>query len=306
MFESLETGPGLDLILSLQAGRNEFLEILVILLDFMGDELFFIALTALIYWTMSKRIGVRAYFALVVISIAVFVLKDLFGRPRPFVVSELVQPVFETEGFGIPSGHTAIALMLWGYLAYAVRKTWFTALVVFYVLLQGVGRMIAGVHYPQDIVAGLLLGGVTLALYIPLADRVAVIWQQRAAWQQVLIALVFAAIGLLFFSQSEDTLTIIALLAGGCLGITLQQFIAQFSPHPAAARRAIQYLIGLALSIGILFGLDVLFGDAEPAALLRIVRYALVAIFALALWPWLSIQAGLMTQAESKSVTQAA
>lgn len=302
----MEMGWGLDVVLSLQASRNEFLEILVTVLNFMGEELFFVAIIALVYWSFSKRVGTRALIALVVISLAVFIFKDLLGRPRPFQVSQLVQPVFEAEGFGIPSGHTAVALTLWGYLAFVIRKAWVTVLVVLYVMAQGLGRMIAGVHFPQDIIAGLILGSVILALYIPLADRAMALWKQRSLWQQVAVALIFAALGLLIFPDSEANLTVVGLLVGGCLGIAFESRFVQFKIHEALARRAIQYLLGLALSIALLLGLDVLFGEAEPAHILRLIRYASVAIFALTIWPYLSIQAGLMHAEPHKSVPQAA
>lgn len=293
MFEALETGSSLDLILALQDARNGALEALVTALDLLGGELFFIAFLALIYWAFSKKYGLRMYFALMLISLAVFALKDLLGRPRPYQISELVMPVFEEEGFGIPSGHTAITVMVWGYFAYWIRKTWVSALAVIYMVMQGVGRMIAGVHFPQDVIAGLLLGLVLLLIYIRTDDVVAAWWQRQALVLKVIAAIVIAGAGLLL-SSDAGVLTIIGLLSGGILGIALEARAVSFMPHGGSVQRVVQYVLGLVLSIALLFGLDVLFGEGEPAGLLRVIRYALVAIFALGIWPWVSLRVGLL------------
>lgn len=305
LFEAAESGWGLDAVLSLQAGRVEWLDLLVTLLDFMGDELFFIALLALIYWVFNKGLGMRMYFALIVISLAVFTFKDLFGRPRPFQFSADVMPLFAADGFGIPSGHTALALVIWGYLAYALRRTWVTVLVVAYVVLQAWGRVYAGVHYPQDVVAGAVLGLVTLALYIPTAERVAPMWLARPLWQQAIAVLVVGALGVVLYTGNDDALTVVGLLVGGSLAASLEHRSVQFQVHAAPARRAAQYALGLVLSIVLLFGLDILFGESEPANILRVLRYALVALFALALWPYLSIRTNLMRSTTARPQAQA-
>lgn len=83
-------------------------------------------------------------------------LKAWAGRPRPSGVE--VHEV--ADGFGYPSGHTAIACALAVVLAAhlpAGRRWLVGALAV----AVGIGRVHAGVHYPLDVVGG-ALGGVAV------------------------------------------------------------------------------------------------------------------------------------------------
>jgi membrane-associated phospholipid phosphatase len=97
-------------------------------------------------------------------------LKGLFARPRPSFADPLV---LET-GYGFPSGHAMLSLIVYGVLAYFAvlgLRTWRarTAVVLgaaLLVLLIGFSRMYLGVHYFSDVVAGCTAGGVWLSALI--------------------------------------------------------------------------------------------------------------------------------------------
>lgn len=97
-------------------------------------------------------------------------LKMIFRTPRPFLVTELdITPIFFYGGINaFPSGHAAL------FMALAVT-TWFHdraagVLVMFCALLIGVARVMAGVHFPIDIIGGYCIG-VFLSLAIMFFDR---------------------------------------------------------------------------------------------------------------------------------------
>lgn len=87
-----------------------------------------------------------------------FVIGLLSFRYRPFMVHEQVHLLIEKSGLekSFPSDHTAIAFALatilflhnrrWGIVAYVIA------------LLIGVGRIYVGVHYPTDILGGIVVG----------------------------------------------------------------------------------------------------------------------------------------------------
>jgi len=99
-------------------------------------------------------------------SLATRLLKETFERTRPDGAHELV------AGFSMPSGHAgssaafamSIALAVHGMrLALPVR----IALATF-ALVVGVSRVVLGVHYPSDVLAGWCLGcGIALLLSVP-------------------------------------------------------------------------------------------------------------------------------------------
>ncbi len=309
MFEALETGIGLDIVLWFQQNRTAWMEVMVQILDQIGLDLGYVALFGFIFWSVNKRHGIRLTFALVVIAIVSFALKDALMRPRPYVVSDLVNPVFEADGFGIPSGHTSFAVMIWGYIAIWVRKGWVWGLAISYMLLQGVGRMIAGVHYPQSIVAGFLVGLIILAIYYPTARRFGQFWLRQSLATQfaisIFIPVVMAIIGMslaLEAYQVEAYLTMIGLSMGIGLGASIEQHFVQFEPPSEPAKRLAIFIIGAVILVAILLGLspvfDLIAETGIVAYILRIVRYALTGFTAIALVPMLGIQLNLLEKSQ--------
>ena len=101
--------------------------------------------------------------------VVVYVAKLLFALPRP----DLWPPLTLAEGFGYPSGHTALATVTYGLgalLALTVQRPLPYRLLVVAIgctlaLLVGVSRIYLGVHYPTDVVGGLLLGCALIAAW---------------------------------------------------------------------------------------------------------------------------------------------
>jgi len=89
-------------------------------------------------------------------------LKDFYARPRP----ELIPGLSEVFSPSFPSGHAMMSAMIYGSLA--VLVAWFVnerglrifliGLAAGLVMLIGLTRIILGVHFPSDVVAGWLIG----------------------------------------------------------------------------------------------------------------------------------------------------
>lgn len=101
-----------------------------------------------------------------------FLGKLWFNRPRPLLA------VFHETDFSFPSGHAAIAVAFYGYLAYILIKSlkgryqWtIIILTVLMVGLIGFSRLYLGVHYVSDVLAGYLVGALALIMGIELTDQ---------------------------------------------------------------------------------------------------------------------------------------
>ena len=312
MFDALESGIGLETVLWLQDARFGLLNSLAAFLDFAGDELFYIIIFGLIYWTFNKKLGLRMFMALIVVSLLTFLAKDMLGRERPYQLSDAVIPLFDEHGFGIPSGHTSMTLMVWGYLAWWLKRRDVWVAVIGYVVMQAFSRMIAGVHFPQDVIGGMVLGAIVLVLYIPLAERFAAVWSGWSTTMQagvtVTAAVLLSVMVMLAFADMvrwEDYLTMAGLLLGAGLGVIFEREAVRFVPHPNRTRRLVQYLVGIALMIVLLFGLKFAFAAITEtgylAGMLRVIRYGLLTFFALGVYPYISIRAGLAQSEKVKN-----
>lgn len=85
------------------------------------------------------------------------IIKLAIKYPRPFLVYEDIEPlIIHGDYDSFPSGHATF------FMAFAVAVYFFHKKLglsfVFLAILIGVARVIAGVHYPVDIVVGFMLG----------------------------------------------------------------------------------------------------------------------------------------------------
>ncbi|EKP0314382.1 phosphatase PAP2 family protein [Aeromonas veronii] len=105
-------------------------------------------------------------FAMLWLGLLVQASKEGIGWPRPFHL----QPLLATQsaqGFGMPSGHTASALLFWGALLgwfWPARRGLAYSLALLLALTTGLARVWLGVHFISDVAAGLLIGALLLAV----------------------------------------------------------------------------------------------------------------------------------------------
>ena len=99
--------------------------------------------------------------------------KVLVERVRP---SGLIPSVIETS-FSFPSGHATAAMALYGFLTYFLcalfpeKKAAVLTAAVLLIGVIGFSRLYLGVHFPSDVLAGYLVGGLWLFIGIAVAKR---------------------------------------------------------------------------------------------------------------------------------------
>jgi len=88
-----------------------------------------------------------------------FIIKNITQIPRPFDGLSGVHQLVSEIGFSFPSGHTTLFSAL-AVVIYLFNKK-LGILFMFGAILIGLSRIIVGVHYPIDILGGVILGGLT-------------------------------------------------------------------------------------------------------------------------------------------------
>jgi undecaprenyl-diphosphatase len=153
----------------------KFCDVLFELITHLGDAgLFWIAVAVvLLFFKKTRRVGVNMGLALILgLIFGNLIMKNLFQRARPYtheeiaMIKESMLLIKTPSDFSFPSGHTlgsfngAISIFLY-------NKKWGVAALCLATLIA-FSRMYLFVHFPTDIIGGILLaaGCSILSYYI--------------------------------------------------------------------------------------------------------------------------------------------
>ena len=121
-------------------------------------------------WTSDVQVKQMVFVALLSAFFSRFFITDLvrffYSRPRPFETMDIYQLVAHDGGSSFPSGHAAFFFALAAGVFIYYRK--WGILFYLFALAMGISRVIAGVHFPSDILGGAVIGIVSayLVFYI--------------------------------------------------------------------------------------------------------------------------------------------
>lgn len=120
-------------------------------------------LISIIYWCVDSEAGIYLFSLNSLGLMFIQFLKTTACVYRPWILSDKIKPVEAAvamaKGYSFPSGHTIISATSWGGFAFLLRKKRIiSTLIVLFILLIGFSRNYLGVHTPQDVVVGFLLG----------------------------------------------------------------------------------------------------------------------------------------------------
>lgn len=126
----------------------------------LGDAgMIWILLTAIfLIMPKTRRTGSIMLAALLVQTILCnVILKNLFARTRPYDVNTTIQLLVpKLQDFSFPSGHTSASFTIVSALYFAKDSLWKPTLIL--ACLIAVSRLYLYVHYPTDVLGGIILG----------------------------------------------------------------------------------------------------------------------------------------------------
>ena len=140
--------------------RCDWLTDIIRAITLMGDNglIWLVLLLLLLIYPKTRKLGLVAGLSFLLCVGVAEVIKNLVMRPRPFLtIAELVPLVKPPQSYSFPSVHTVSSfsvawILLWSQEGKAVRYTVFA-----FALLMAFSRLYVGVHYPSDVLTGILL-----------------------------------------------------------------------------------------------------------------------------------------------------
>lgn len=128
----------------------------------------------------TRRVGAASALSLILTFLVVNLgIKNIVGRIRPYeAIVGLTRLVPAENSFSFPSGHSAHAFAV-GVVIFLMlpRKIGVPTLVLSFLI--AVSRMYVGVHYPTDVLAGILIGSAIAGFSVWIVGKAMEKWNKR-------------------------------------------------------------------------------------------------------------------------------
>jgi membrane-associated phospholipid phosphatase len=296
---------GIEIIKTLQGISTE-LDNVFKLITLTGDTLIYILLIVIIFWTISKRLGIYLAYCLSISGWINGFLKGLFGWERPIInYPTEFRNISSTSGYSFPSGHSQSTGSLWGFLILYYRNSprllqYLLPLGIISLILVPISRVYLAVHYPSDVIVGVVLGLIIGILFVAYHQKVE-IWVSNLQfiYQVILsfiisICLLLITIGTTILSGHDLHVASLGGMSGVILGLNLglilESNIIRFDIKPKK-----NWMYGLRILLGFILisvpyiavsGIFSSLKDSDLEFIREFIRYAFVAFFGVAVVPW--------------------
>ena len=165
------------LLRSIYVHRITFLDpAFIIFTDTAGYFAFGLPILALIISFINKNKVLRNNAIKLVVPVAISaiianILKYSIDLPRPYEIYPFIEKLSVGGSPSFPSGHTADAFAFAVGLALLFPKWYIIIPGLLWAAFIGYSRMVLGVHFPSDVLAGAIIGTVCTVIYFWLGKR---------------------------------------------------------------------------------------------------------------------------------------
>lgn len=266
----------------LEGIRQPFLTALIEAITFFAESGFVALVIAILYWCVDKRKGVRLGWIVLVSGVVNGAIKNIFKMPRPFQAG-VVSPVrVETAtGYSFPSGHTQTATSFWGALMLMVRTQKMVMLGITMMILTAFSRLYLGVHWPIDVIGGIITG----IGCVMIADRL--IDEKKGITPNHVLGISIVTLLLMLLHIDPDLAKTTGALWGLVMGVYLEQKYIRFEPMQPKGIQYKKVAIGLG-GMGILY---LLLKTMMPGGIqMDMMRYAVLMLWMSAGAPYIFVK----------------
>lgn len=237
----------------------------------LGSLEFYMFAIPVIYWMVDKHFGFRFSIFFIFSAYVNSGAKHIFQTQRPPNELRLVSQ----EGYSFPSGHAQGSTAFWGFLALKLKTPLAYVGAVIMILLVSFSRVYLGVHWPIDILGGVVIGVILLLLYTRLTE---IDFTKIDLSKWILGSAILTIILYLLHPNGDGPMTA-GFLLGALIGYRLELLYVNFQEEGSILQNIGKLFLGLA----VLFVLRIILRPIVgwlPSGLGVLVRYSILGLWA--------------------------
>lgn len=282
---------------ALQGLLGEKGAVLLSQLSALGETLIFIMILGFLYWGVDKKAGIKVGTGLMFALCLNPMVKNIANRRRPYFDNtnvKCIRPVekdadiydIAAQGFSFPSGHSTNSVVVYGGIARCYKNKLIRALGVILPVLVGLSRIIAGVHYPTDVLCGWALGLVVILIVPVIFDKAG----DEKRWLVFLILSVISLLGV-FYCKTDDYFTGLGMMLGFSVAVEIEERFIKFESTNRLLEIGLRLVLGAAIFSAITsllkipFPSEVLERGDFLAHLIRVLRYFIASVVSMGVYP---------------------
>jgi undecaprenyl-diphosphatase len=269
-----------EVIKTIQTIRNPFLDAFFSAITVLGDEMFFIAIGAILFWCFDKRFGYKFINVYLLGNACVEGVKSLVARPRPYTHEGIVSVTERTSGYSFPSGHSHSVGNMSTQLGVHYRKKALYIGGAVLCLLVTFSRLYLGQHFVSDVLVGVALGvGCAFAfgeLFELLKDKEEYIVLGVVPLCAIILIVLIACGGL---DGADNVLKVLGAYSALSIGYFLEKKYVRLDVKCKWWMQIVKAVVGLLLVLAVKEGVKLILPKDIPL-LYSFLRYFLVGITA--------------------------
>ena len=266
----------LDILRAIQSIGNPFLDVLFQLITILGEQTIIVVIMVSIYWSYDKVLGEYIVYSSLTGVLVNNSIKDIFKMQRPIGEDGIRSLRVETAtGYSFPSGHTQQATTFYGTLFMYTKKKWLYILSIIVITLVGFSRMYLGVHYPKDVLFGVVFGVLTIIITNYLFKRI-----NNKLLLYTITFIVF--LPALTFARSSDFIKGLGTFLGFIIGVFIERRYVNFSVEGTRFNKIVRVLLGILILMILITILKIVF---PKILFFDFIRYMIISIYGIGLYP---------------------
>lgn len=266
----------LDILRAIQSIGNPSLDVLFQLITILGEQTIIVVIMVSIYWSYDKVLGEYIVYSSLTGVLVNNSIKDIFKMQRPIGEDGIRSLRVETAtGYSFPSGHTQQATTFYGSLFMYTKKKWLYILSIIVITLVGFSRMYLGVHYPKDVLFGVVFGVLTIIITNYLFKRI-----NNKLLLYTITFIVF--LPALTFARSSDFIKGLGTFLGFIIGVFIERRYVNFSVEGTRFNKIVRVLLGILILMILITILKIVF---PKILFFDFIRYMIISIYGIGLYP---------------------